>query len=108
VTNAVRMTPTTRAVLRVFLDRPSSSRYGFDVARESGIATGSLYPILARLEEAGWLTSAWESSEDIGAGRPRRRYYQLSADGVVATRSALADSGTPAGRRSWKPAAGSL
>ncbi len=77
------MTMTTQAVIRVFLEDPSAPRYGFDIAREAGIATGSLYPILARLERLGWVESYWEEQGASDLGRPRRRYYRLTASGVT-------------------------
>lgn len=100
------MTLATQAVLRVLLDDPSKPRYGFDVAHEAGLATGSLYPILSRLEKMGWIKSFWEQSEDVQGGRPRRRYYELTADGAAAATSALEASIRRLTPRTWQPSAG--
>ncbi|WP_433536527.1 PadR family transcriptional regulator [Micromonospora sp. CA-249363] len=106
MTREPRMTLATQAVLRVFLEEASQRRYGLEVAREAGIATGSLYPILARLEQIGWLESAWEDYEAVEPGRPRRRYYQLSADGAASARAALDRSLRRITPRSWGTATG--
>jgi DNA-binding PadR family transcriptional regulator len=75
------MTLQTQLVLRVMLDEPTTAKYGFELAASSGLKTGTLYPILIRLEEAGWLTSSWEDIDPSAAARPARRYYTLTAGG---------------------------
>lgn len=84
------MTVQTLAVLRVLLDHPLQRHYGLEVAKAAGLPGGSLYPILARLEQQGWLTSDWEQVDQHEAGRPRRRYYQLTHDGAAGAEQALA------------------
>lgn len=103
----LRMTLATQAVLRVLLDDPTTSRYGFDIARDAGLATGSLYPILARLEQAGWVTSSWEEQGSDNEGRPRRRYYSLTGEGEIAARQALNESLRRTMPRAWRIAGGS-
>jgi DNA-binding PadR family transcriptional regulator len=51
--------------------------------------SGTLYPILARLREAGWVRAEWEQT-DPEASRPARRYYRLTAEGAVAARDGVA------------------
>jgi PadR family transcriptional regulator PadR len=102
------MTLATQSVLKVLLDDPSQARYGFEIAHEAGLATGSLYPILARLEHAGWLTSWWEDIPEAESGRPRRRYYRLTTDGAVMARDALARTLHRVTPKTWRPAAGSI
>ncbi|WP_344661495.1 PadR family transcriptional regulator [Catenulispora subtropica] len=60
----------------------------------ANLPSGTIYPILARLErEYGWLESEWEDPDiSVTDGRPRRRYYRLSNDGAQAARLALAES----------------
>jgi PadR family transcriptional regulator, regulatory protein PadR len=77
----------TMKVLDALLTKPNSS--GADVNRSTGIASGTLYPILLRLEEAGWLTSAWEAGDPVTLGRPRKRYYAVTAEGQRAYREAI-------------------
>ncbi len=78
----VRMSLQTLRVLEVFLDDPGEDRSGADVHQRCGIASGTLYPILLRLEAAGWFTSRWESIDPASAGRPRRRLYRLTSTGL--------------------------
>lgn len=78
---AVRMSLQTLRVLEVFLENPAEQRSGADVHQECGIASGTLYPILLRLEAAGWFVSRWESIDPSTVGRPRRRLYRLTSTG---------------------------
>jgi DNA-binding PadR family transcriptional regulator len=91
-----RMTLTTQLVLRVLLADPAQERYGLQICAEAGLPSGTIHPILARLEhEYGWLTSRWEDIKPQDQGRPRRRYYRLSEDGAERARLALAQARTP-------------
>jgi len=92
-----RITKPTRLVLAAFMERPADEQYGLDVAKATGLKSGSLYPILGRLEEKGWLTSRWEDTDPEAEGRPRRRYYQLTGGGIALATKAL----SPTQRSSW-------
>lgn len=86
-----RLTLQTQLVLRTLLDDPERSRYGLEVADLVGLPSGTIYPILARLEQVGWVTSAWEDpTVHEQEGRPRRRFYRVTPDGATAARDALA------------------
>ena len=78
----VRMSLQTLRVLEVFLEYPSKQLAGAQVHQRCGIASGTLYPILLRLEAAGWFVSEWESIDPSAAGRPRRRLYRLTSTGL--------------------------
>lgn len=82
-----RITPATVDVLTV-LDQSDEPCWGLLVIKSSGRPAGSVYPILERLESAGWVTSSWEA-DDSRPG-PRRRYYELTEGGALATRAAIA------------------
>lgn len=57
-------------------------RFGFDVMDITGLPSGTVYPALRRLEAQGLVRSDWESEVDARhAGRPRRRYYELTRPG---------------------------
>ena len=84
-----RITMHTLVVLSVLLDDPRVEHYGLDLAKRAGIKTSSVYPVLMRLERAGWVTSSWETVEPSQAGRPRRRLYRLTGDGAAAARTQL-------------------
>lgn len=77
------MTRATQLVLRAFVADPSAEMYGLQVGQEAGLASGTIHPILARLEACGWLESWWEDLGQEAVGRPRRRFYRLTRDGAV-------------------------
>lgn len=87
----VRMTLPVTRVLAALLDDPDEPRYGLDLMTATGLPSGTLYPILTRLHAAGWLRTEWEDIDPSAAGRPARRYYLLSPDGLVAARQQLAE-----------------
>lgn len=84
------MTVAVATVLRVFLDEPCRPRYGYELMKLTGFPSGKLYPILARLQRAGWLVKKHEAVDPAAAGRPVRRFYLLTPDGVRSARSELA------------------
>lgn len=85
-----RMTLPTQQVLRAMLAEPTQEMYGLEIGQAAGLPSGTIHPILARLEGCGWLESRWESIDPVKEGRPRRRCYRLSPDGVEHARNALA------------------
>ena len=86
------MTMSTQAVLRTLVDDPTTVRYGLEICAATGLPSGTIHPILARLENLGWLESDWEKIDPQQAGRPRRRYYRLSPDGLSQARNSLAQA----------------
>jgi DNA-binding PadR family transcriptional regulator len=89
--SVLRMTLQTQLVLRALLEDPAKQRYGLELCELAGLPSGTIYPILARLEQAGWLDSTWEDpSVHEEAGRPRRRFYRITRDGAEQAREALA------------------
>lgn len=88
--HGVNITTTVAAVLRAFLDDLSQPRYGVELMQRTGLPSGTLYPILARLERAGWLTSHREDIDPATEGRPARRFYRISNHGAQAARIELA------------------
>jgi PadR family transcriptional regulator, regulatory protein PadR len=68
-------------VLGALHSHPAHWRHGYDISRETGLASGTLYPILGRLADRGWLETRWE--QDPPEGRPRRHLYRLTADGAA-------------------------
>jgi PadR family transcriptional regulator PadR len=93
-----RLTQQSLRVLYVFLNDPTADLAGSQIFDETQLASGTLYPLLMRLEEAGWLKSQWEKINPAGAGRPRRRLYRLTAVGHARASAALAEfrGGLPA------------
>jgi len=83
----------TLKVLEAFLENPADDLSGADVHKRSGIASGTLYPILLRLESAGWFVSRWEAIDPSSAGRPRRRLYRLTRGGAARASEVFASFG---------------
>lgn len=96
--NPVRMSRQTLALLGAFLTQPREWRYGYDLSRETALKSGTLYPILMRLNKRGWLETRWV--EPDSPGRPPRHIYRLTADGLRSARELVAAKGARApGRR---------
>lgn len=99
--NNIRITATVLQTLRPFLADPRTALSGADIIRETRMFSGTLYPILLRLEAAGWLSSAWEDVDPSEAGRPRRRLYRITATGQRLANEAIAASGARYGVLAW-------
>ena len=79
----------TLSVLASLEADPASWRHGYLLAKQTGLRSGTLYPILIRLAGRGLVEACWEDGQP--AGRPRRHLYRLSSDGLAAARAALAE-----------------
>lgn len=99
----VRVTTTVATVLRGFMDNPKDPHYGFEMMRTFDISSGSLYPILARLEKAGWVDSHVEDIDPKVEGRRARRYYTMTAAGEVAATQALNKLANRLRLPAWSP-----
>lgn len=71
-------------ILKACFDRASQRSYGYELMQHTGLASGTLYPILIRFEDAGWLSSSWEVADPREEGRPRRRLYRITGAGQSA------------------------
>lgn len=85
----------TRVVLQALLEKPGQEMYGLQISREAKLPSGTIHPILARLERRGWVESFWEAIDPVKQGRPRRRYYRLTATGAASAHAALARAHNP-------------
>ena len=99
---SLRMTPQTLQVLDAFLQAPKEWTYGYDISRNTGLKSGTLYPILMRLESAKWLKSKWEKIDPSEEGRPRKRIYEMTSLGVSQSRAAFASLVPASGRLQWQ------
>jgi PadR family transcriptional regulator, regulatory protein PadR len=97
----VRLTQPTLKVLRFLLENPRERRSGAEMSKATRVGSGTLYPMLARLEGAGWLTSEWETIDPSEAGRPRRRFYKLTGAGQSHAHAALSDLQFERGELAW-------
>jgi PadR family transcriptional regulator, regulatory protein PadR len=94
----VKLTEPLERVLRVFLADLSARQYGYELMKAARLASGTLYPMLARLEAEGLLTSEWELPPQDASGRPPRKYYQLTGEGARVARLELAHASEAARR----------
>ena len=90
-----RMTLPTQHVLRVLLADTSRECYGLQIGEDAGLPSGTVHPILARLERVGWVVSRWEDVDPRSEGRPARRYYRLTSEGAEFARDGLARAHRP-------------
>jgi len=89
----IRTSKQTLALLNALVAKPSQWHYGYALSRETELMSGTLYPILMRLEERGWLETQWETPEALAegrGGRPPRHMYRLTAGGRAWATEALA------------------
>jgi DNA-binding PadR family transcriptional regulator len=85
VANQPKLSAPTRLVLAALAAHPGAWRHGYDLSRETGLTSGTLYPLLSRLADYGWLESEWR--QPVQAGRPPRHAYRLTADGLAFART---------------------
>src|SRR5579863_8072334 len=84
-------------VLRALAADPAQWRYGYDLATQVHLKSGSLYPILVRLADRGMLETSWEAGQ---GSRPPRHLYRLSSAGRDYVAAVVpARAGKPAARR---------
>jgi DNA-binding PadR family transcriptional regulator len=81
MTRPRRPSAQTIAVLGALAGQPSAWRYGYELGQEIGLKAGSLYPILMRLCDRGFLEAGWESEPP--PGRPPRHLYRLTGAGLA-------------------------
>jgi PadR family transcriptional regulator, regulatory protein PadR len=83
-----RLSPQTALVLDAFLEKPKSWRYGYDISRDTGLKSGTLYPILIRLADHELVETRWQTTE---SGKPPRHMYRLTPEGIRSARAQLRD-----------------
>src|SRR5262249_59525921 len=92
----LRVSPQTLDLLNALLDCPSEWRHGYALSQLTGIASGTLYPILMRLEKLRWLETKWEEPK---GGRPPRHLYRLTSQACAWAREELRDARA---RKVWR------
>ena len=100
----MKLTPPLERVLRVLVADPAASHYGYDLMKATRLPSGTLYPMLARLQRDGLVDSVWESRPADSGGRPPRKYYRLTAEGARTARVELAAASKPPSGRTRRAA----
>lgn len=100
-TEEPRITTQTLKVLAALISGQDESS-GAEIGRNTKLASGTLYPILMRLEEAGWVQSRWEMEDPSKLGRPRRRFYKVTGIGVKKARAAVNDMAVSLKEFAWR------
>jgi PadR family transcriptional regulator, regulatory protein PadR len=106
----MKLTRPLERVLRVLVADPSARHYGYDLMKAAKLPSGTLYPMLARLQQQGLVDSEWEPQRQDAGGRPPRKYYRLTAEGARVARLELAQAPSHvrrAGHGRAQPAPGS-
>ena len=99
--NEPQMTTQTLKVLMTLMGAETGELSGAEVGRIAKLQSGTLYPILMRLETCGWLESRWETDDPRELGRPRRRFYKVTGIGATRARAERAELEKVAGRLAW-------
>ena len=86
--------PRARTVLECLSEANREWRHGYDLVRATGVKSGTLYPLLIRLESQGYLEAQWQPP--AAPGRPPRHAYRLTAEGARFARNILAAEDAPA------------
>jgi PadR family transcriptional regulator len=95
-----RLTAPTLKVLGALMSPIQAS--GAEIGRTTNIPSGTLYPILLRLEDAGWVESEWETADPTELERPRRRLYRITGVGAKKTTAAIREIALPIKELAWQ------
>jgi PadR family transcriptional regulator PadR len=94
--NELNLTHRALKLLKLLLENVRNEYAGAELMELTGIPSGNLYPLLIKLQQTGILESRWETIDPAIAGRPRRRYYRLSVQGVELAQRELGELAVPA------------
>jgi len=78
--------PSTRKILTALMTQTDRPHYGYGLMKETGLKSGTLYPILMRLKTRGYLKAEWDVAAPTG--RPPRQHYELTPLGINYAREA--------------------
>lgn len=105
----IRLSKKMLAILAVMIEAGDEDLHGRLIGKRAGVSSGTLFPALARLENAEWISSREEEGDPAELGRPRQRIYKLTGLGETAAREEVAklaailnralDTPTPSGVR---------
>jgi PadR family transcriptional regulator PadR len=89
-----------RSLLGALLAARDGWSYGYELASLTGIKSGTLYPLLIRLESKGYLEAEWR--QPVTAGRPPRHAYRLTAAGQRLAQGDTSATGDPVSSAGWR------
>ena len=104
VTSRPEFSAQTLSVLAALCDQPSQWQHGYALAKQTGLKSGTLYPILIRLADRGLVEACWQ--DEPAPGRPRRHLYRLTAAGLASATGALASAAERAAEQAAAARAG--
>lgn len=96
-----RMSAQTMKVLAALMEVAGGELSGAEIGKAANLQSGTLYPLLMRLEDRGWLASRWEVEDPKTLGRPRRRFYCLTGLGRTRTTATFSELRTSLGKLLW-------
>jgi PadR family transcriptional regulator, regulatory protein PadR len=82
----------TRQLLSAMLRQPRTWQYGYEISKQTGLKSGTLYPLLMRLSDQGLLDSQWQDPER--PGKPARHAYKLTSSGLALARDMAPEKAT--------------
>lgn len=82
-------------LLAALSTRTKHWRYGYDLMKETGLQSGTLYPLLMRMTDQGLVEAEWHPPER--PGRPARHAYRLTATGAALAHEVIDPAGFPGG-----------
>ena len=74
-----------RTLLSAMLRQPRTWQYGYELSKQTGLGSGTLYPLLIRLSDQGFLESQWQAP--ARPGKPPRHAYKLTLTGLAFART---------------------
>lgn len=78
----------TRTLIAALALRPADWRHGYELSKVTGLKSGTLYPLLIRLADQGFLETDWQASDQ--PNRPQRHIYRLTTTGLALAKSQAA------------------
>jgi PadR family transcriptional regulator PadR len=103
--NPGRITAPFLDVLEALLDAGGDELHGWAIIKSSKRGGPTVYKILERLDEMAWVTARWDD-RPAEPNKPRRRYYKLTADGLVRARALVSERRRQTPRAVFRPAIG--
>jgi len=84
------------ALLRALFARAQHWSHGYELMKETGLFSGTLYPLLMRMTDQGLVEAEWREPEQLG--RPARHVYRLTAGGMALARTVAESEAVPSGK----------